>query len=87
MRESNKVKSVPLIIYESEMQHKTSIIKGLFMILCLVLTILGVTIYLFVSYINAYDFTGYSQDGNGVNNINSGEQGDVINESNIETKD
>lgn len=85
--EDHKTKSVPLIIYESEMQHKTNIIKGMFVMLCLLLVILGITIYLFISFISAYDFTGYSQDGNGVNNINSGKQGDVINESNIKTKD
>lgn len=87
MKEENRVKSVPLLIYENEMQHKINIIKLLFVVICLILTILGITIYLFISFISAYDFTGYSQDGNGINNINSGEQGDVVNESNIEAKD
>ena len=86
MEDNNKAKSVPLIIYENEMQHKTNIIKGLFIMLGLSFVVLGITIYLFMSFISAYDFTSYSQDGNGINNINSGEQGDVINESDVNTK-
>lgn len=37
----------------------------------------------FVWYLNQYDFTSYSQDGEGYNNINTGEQGDVINGAEI----
>lgn len=33
----------------------------------------------FLLYMNQYDFESYSQDGNGYNNINTGEQGDVYN--------
>ena len=40
--------------------------------------IVAVFIYLF-----QYDFQSYSQDGNGYNNINTGEQGDVSNGATI----
>lgn len=83
MQDRNKAKSVPLIIYENEMQHKTNIIKGLFIILGISIVIIGIAIYLFISFINAHDFTSYDQDGNGVNNINNGKQRDIINESTI----
>lgn len=86
MQDPNKAKSVPLIIYENEMRHKTNIIKGLFVMLGLSFIVLGVTIYLFMSFISSYDFTGYTQDGNGINNLNNGTQGDVINESDIKTE-
>lgn len=33
----------------------------------------------FLIYLYQYDFQSYSQDGNGYNNINTGEQGDVYN--------
>ena len=33
----------------------------------------------FLLFLYQYDFVSYSQDGNGYNNINTGEQGDVIN--------
>lgn len=85
MQDHNKAKSVPLIIYENEMRHKTNIIKGLFVMLGLSFIVLGVTIYLFMSFISSYDFTSYTQDGNGINNLNNGTQGDVINESDIKT--
>lgn len=83
MQENNKVKSVPLLIYENEMQHKTNIIKGLLILLGISFLILGISIYLFMSFINAHDIASYAQDGNGINNINTGEQGDVVNESTI----
>lgn len=75
----NEVKSVPLIIYESEMKHKTNIIKWLFSIIISLIIVLFISIYLFLSFINSYDFVGYEQDGDGINNINTGQQGDVIN--------
>lgn len=87
MQDHNKAKSVPLIIYENEMQHKTNIIKGLFVMLGLSFAVLGITIYLFMSFIGSYDFTSYAQNGNGINNLNNGTQGDVINESNIKTEE
>lgn len=79
----NKSKSVPLIIYESEMKHKNNIIGGLMGIICLLIIILGISIYFFISFINSYDYVSYEQDGEGVNNINSGYQGDVVNGSKI----
>lgn len=79
----NEAKSVPLIIYESEMKHKTSIIKWLFIIIIVLIIVLSFSIYLFLSFINSYDFVGYEQDGDGINNINTGQQGDVVNGSKI----
>lgn len=84
MKES---KSVPLIIYESEMQHKTNIIKGLIALLFLLVIIFGISVYMFIAFINSYSFVGYDQDGEGINNVNTGEQGDVINESTIKNDD
>ena len=80
-------KSVPLIIYESEMQHKTSIIKWLITVICLLILVLGIAVWLFVSFINNYNFVGYDQNGEGINNVNTGEQGDIINESTITNDD
>ena len=80
MKES---KSVPLIIYESEMNHKTNIIKWLILIICFLILVLGVSVWLFVSFIGSYDYSGYNQNGDGVNNLNNGKQGDIINESTI----
>ena len=84
---NNESKSVPLIIYESEMKHKTNIIKGLLAIIFVLIVVFGAIISMFISFINAHDIVGYDQNGDGLNNINSGSQGDVINESTIETDD
>jgi len=83
--QENKSKSVPLIIYENEMKHKTNIIKGLLGIILALIIVLGIAIVMFVKFINAHDFVGYDQNGNGINNLNNGTQGDVINESTIKT--
>jgi uncharacterized membrane protein len=83
----NKAKSVPLLIYEGEMRHKKNIIVGLFIILGLVILVFGIAICMFIKFISAHDFVGYNQNGNGVNNLNSGTQGDIINESTLKNND
>lgn len=79
--------TVPLILYESQMQQKTNIIKWLIATICFLILVLGIAIIMFVSFINSFSFVGYDQDGKGINNVNSGEQGDIINESTIENDD
>lgn len=81
--QENKAKSVPLLIYENEMRHKKHIIVGLFTVLGILLLVLGVAIYMFMSFIGSFDRVSYDQDGKGINNVNTGKQGDVINESTI----
>lgn len=44
-----------------------------------VLGLWAATIGGFVWFLNQYEFETYTQDGSGYNNINTGEQGDVIN--------
>lgn len=81
--QENKIKSVPLLIYENEMKHKTNIIKGLFTIILVLTIVLGIAIYMFISFIGSFDRVSYDQNGEGINNVNTGKQGDVINESTI----
>lgn len=49
-----------------------------------VLGLWAATIGGFVWFLNQYEFEYYSQDGNGYNNINTGEQGDVINGAEVQ---
>ena len=44
-----------------------------------VLSLWACTIGGFVWFINQYEFESYTQDGSGYNNINTGEQGAVVN--------
>lgn len=78
-----ETKNIPFVVYESEMQSKTAIIKGLIILSSILVLVLGITIYLFVSFITGFEYVGYDQDGQGINSVNSGTQGDLINESTI----
>lgn len=48
-----------------------------------VLGLWAATIAGFVLFLNQYEFESYVQDGSGYNNINTGEQGNVINGAEI----
>lgn len=79
-----EIVNVPYIVFEKDMEHKNSIIKMLFSIIVCLAIIIGISIYMFMMFLNNFEFTTYNQDGNGLNNINTGTQGDVVNESTIE---
>lgn len=79
----NEVSTIPFVLYDSEIRTRNSLLKWLFGIIIALILVLALSIYLFVSFISAYDFVGYEQDGEGINNINSGYQGDVVNGSKI----
>lgn len=57
-----------------------SVIKTLFISFAVVVVAIFIVIFI---YLYQYDFQSYSQDGNGYNNINTGEQGDVYNGTEI----
>ena len=83
MKEKKGMINVPYIVYEKDMEHKNTIIKFMGVsIIFLIVAVVAIT-WMFMSFINGYDYRNYDQDGNGLNNINEGTQGDVINESNI----
>ncbi len=48
-----------------------------------VLGLWAATIGGFVAFLSQYEFENYTQDGSGYNNINTGEQGDVVNGAEI----
>lgn len=86
MKEKSSMINVPYIVYEKDMEHKNTVIKIMgASIICLIIAIITI-VYMFMSFINSYDYTSYEQDGNGINNINSGTQGDVVNESDIKSQ-
>ena len=80
------MEKVPLLVYENEMKSKNRIIVIQSILITLLSIILGISIYLFVSFLSAFDFVGYDQDGD-INSINSGTQGDIINGSTITNDD
>lgn len=79
-----EMKSVPMPIYENEMRSKNNVITCLFITILLLIVVIGVSVYMFVKFISTYDYLGYEQNGEGVNNINNySNQGDILNESEI----
>ena len=79
MKNEKTMVTVPYIAYEKAMDDKKLVIKIMSSIIISLVVAIVVTIVLFMSFINKCNFTSYDQDGNGVNNINSGTQGDVSN--------
>lgn len=66
------------LLSEIKMQSKRWMIAFFVVIALWAATISG-----FVLFLNQYEFESYSQDGSGYNNINTGEQGDVVNGAEI----
>ena len=75
----NNIVNVPYILYEKEMTHKVSIIKMLIGVVFTLVLLFALTLFMFMKVINQYEYSAYTQDGNGQNNINTGTQGDVTN--------
>lgn len=76
---NNNIVNVPYILYEKEMGNKSTIIKMLIGIVITFAIMFTLTLFMFMKFINSHDYVSYAQDGNGQNNINTGEQGDVTN--------
>ena len=86
MKNEKTMVTVPYIAYEQDMAHKNSIIKIMGGIIFSLIIAIVLIVFMFMSFINNYDYKNYDQDGNGVNNINTGTQGDIVNESDIANK-
>lgn len=76
---NNNIVNVPYILYEKEMTHKISIIKMLIGAVFTLVLLFALTLFMFMKVINQYEYSDYTQDGNGQNNINTGTQGDITN--------
>ena len=85
---TQKPESVPYTVYETtlarqEEQHKrerekdSKIIHSLIIAVIVMATVLFGAIIGFLVYESQYETISYTQDGEGLNNINTGEQGDV----------
>ena len=76
---NDNIVNVPYILYEKEMGNKSTIIKMLIGAVFTLVLLFALTLFMFMKVINSHDYVSYAQDGNGQNNINTGEQGDVTN--------
>lgn len=82
MKNEKTMVSVPYIAYEQDIAHKNTIIKIMGGIIFSLIIAIILTVWMFMSFISKYDYKNYDQNGDGINNINSGTQGDITNESN-----
>lgn len=70
----------PQFVYEKEIdRHERSEKRKLWIIVLLIVLLFASNI-VWLCVFNSYDTIAYTQDGEGINSVNIGEQGDLINE-------
>ena len=68
---------IPLVAHESDMSRMERQLKRLWIIILVLIGLLFATNLMWVIYECQYSTISYEQDGEGLNNINTGIQGDV----------
>lgn len=80
-REDNQEKVVPFFVYETEVARDERTTKRLITALIIAIILIFASNALWLLAWIQYDYTSeevtYSQDGEGFNNINTGEMGDI----------
>ena len=71
--------SVPYVVHEATVARQERQIKRLWIALILAISMLFASFALFVWYESQFETITYEQDGEGINNVNYGEQGDLNN--------
>ena len=79
MMELKDMPSVPFVAHEAEVGRQERTIKRQWVVIIILICLLFASFGLFVWYESQFETISYEQDGDGVNNVNLGEQGDVIN--------
>ncbi len=77
MEEKNTPETVSYFVYEGEMARQERHIKRLWIALIAAIILIFASNAAWLLYESLYDTISYTQDGAGLNNINTGEQGDV----------
>ena len=73
--------TIPFAAHESAMGRAERVIKRQWIAIILLICMLFGAFGLFVWYESLYETISYEQDGEGINNVNLGEQGDLNNGS------
>jgi hypothetical protein len=74
--------SVPFIVHEGIVSRQERTIKRLVIALIIAISLMFVTNCIWIYYETQFETVTYNQDGEGINNVNTGTQGDVDNEPN-----
>lgn len=80
-------KDVPFIVYEGTQARNERTLKRLIIALVITVVLLFSSNMAWLYYENLFDSYSYDQDGDGINSINTGNQGDLDNEPTSENKD
>lgn len=70
-------KDIPYILYEATQARNERTIKRLIIVIVIVIALLFISNMSWLYYQSQFDTYSYEQDGEGLNNINTGEQGDI----------
>lgn len=76
--EENKGLTVPYVVHESEMARSDRREKRLWIVIIILISALFFSNIGWLIYESQFETYYYEQDGDGINNVNSGEQGDVL---------
>ena len=76
---TNDIAVVPIAQHEKDQQRLMSIIKKQFVAIIVLICLLFGSFGLFVWYESQFETLSYEQDGEDINNVNYGEQGDLNN--------
>ena len=75
----NENVTVPYVVHEATVARQERQIKRLWIALIVAISMLFASFALFVWYESQFETITYKQDGEGINNVNYGEQGDLNN--------
>lgn len=76
---TNDMAVMPIAEHEKDQQRLMSVIKKQFIAIIVLICLLFASFGLLLWYESLYGTISYEQDGEGINNVNVGEQGDLIN--------
>ena len=87
MEKNNMPEAVPYIVYEGTMARNERTVKRLIIGIIIAVILLFGSNMAWLYVFSQYDMVSYDQDGEGINNICTGSQGNVINGSKTKTAD
>jgi hypothetical protein len=77
--EEEKMLTVPYVVHQSAAARQERQIRRMWIALIVAISMLFFTNMIWIGYESQFETISYEQDGEGINNVNLGEQGDLIN--------
>ena len=80
---------IPFAAHEAEVSRQERQIKRMWIALIVAISMLFLTNMIWIGCESQFETISYEQDGEGINNVNLGEQGDLVNgaESEVQTQE